>query len=185
MFVNMIAMRNYPEPRKGFQEFLAEVKENSLGGLENQDYPFDLLVFKLGAGTDISRHPLFDVVFALQNFNPLPHKNRETAEPQPAVIPYQYKKEYEMGHKTSKFDLELVAVEIGKKIQLNFDYRTRLFKRETIEGMSRHFLNILNEVIIKPVIKIADINMLTPEEREPLKEIIKKAPGKLEANFNF
>ena len=45
MFVNTIAMRNYPkgEKRKKFRKFLEEVKETSLEAYENQDYQFEEL----------------------------------------------------------------------------------------------------------------------------------------------
>ena len=47
MFVNTLAMRNYPEGSKTFKEFLAEVKANALKAYENQDYQFEELVEKV------------------------------------------------------------------------------------------------------------------------------------------
>ncbi|MCP4156725.1 MAG: non-ribosomal peptide synthetase, partial [bacterium] len=41
MFVNTLAMRNYPDGRKTFKEYLNEVKENTLQVFENQDYQFE------------------------------------------------------------------------------------------------------------------------------------------------
>ncbi len=41
MFVNTLAMRNRPEGGKTAEEFLEEVKENSLKAYENQDYQFE------------------------------------------------------------------------------------------------------------------------------------------------
>ncbi|MCP5104664.1 MAG: amino acid adenylation domain-containing protein, partial [bacterium] len=39
MFVNTLAMRNFPEGKKSFEDFLQEVKVNTLTAFENQDYP--------------------------------------------------------------------------------------------------------------------------------------------------
>ena len=69
MFVNTLAIRNYPEEEKTFREFLAEVKENALLAYENQDYQFEDLVEKLEIRRDISRNPLFDVMFTVQNMD--------------------------------------------------------------------------------------------------------------------
>ncbi|MCU0288458.1 MAG: amino acid adenylation domain-containing protein, partial [Acidobacteria bacterium] len=46
VFLNMLAIRNRPQQRKVFRDFLKEVKENALDAFENQDYPFDELVKK-------------------------------------------------------------------------------------------------------------------------------------------
>ena len=67
MFVNTLAMRNFPESSKTFKEFLAEVKDNALRAYENQDYQFEELVEKLNIPRDMSRNPLFDTMFVMQN----------------------------------------------------------------------------------------------------------------------
>ncbi|WP_374017960.1 condensation domain-containing protein, partial [Paenibacillus thiaminolyticus] len=43
MFVNTLVMRNAPAGEKTFQEYMQEVKENTLRAYENQDYPFEEL----------------------------------------------------------------------------------------------------------------------------------------------
>ncbi|MCP5105935.1 MAG: amino acid adenylation domain-containing protein, partial [bacterium] len=67
VFVNMLALRNFPEGEKTFREFLTEVKESTLNAFENRDYPFETLVEKLPGSRNISRHPLMDIGFTLQN----------------------------------------------------------------------------------------------------------------------
>ncbi|HLP58027.1 MAG TPA: condensation domain-containing protein, partial [Candidatus Deferrimicrobium sp.] len=44
MFVNTLALRNYPSMHKTFREFLSEIKQNTLEAFENQDYPFEELI---------------------------------------------------------------------------------------------------------------------------------------------
>ena len=62
-------MRNYPSGENTFDQFLQEVKENALGTYQNQDYQFEEIVAKLNLRRDLSRNPLFDTVFAVQNMN--------------------------------------------------------------------------------------------------------------------
>ncbi|MCY9639399.1 condensation domain-containing protein, partial [Paenibacillus thiaminolyticus] len=62
-----LAMRNAPSGEKTFQEYMQEVKENTLSAYENQDYPFEELVSKLDVAREVSRNPLFDTMFVLQN----------------------------------------------------------------------------------------------------------------------
>jgi non-ribosomal peptide synthetase component F len=67
MFVNTLVLRNYPTEEKTFRQFLAEVRENSLQAFDNQDYQFEMLVDRLNLARDLSRNPLFDVMFVLHN----------------------------------------------------------------------------------------------------------------------
>ncbi|MCK4261381.1 MAG: amino acid adenylation domain-containing protein, partial [Halanaerobiales bacterium] len=69
MFVNTLVFRNYPEGNKRFVDFLEEVKEKSLEAYQNQDYQFDMLVDQLNLERDLSRNPLFDVMFVVQNIS--------------------------------------------------------------------------------------------------------------------
>ncbi|KAF6614167.1 AMP-binding protein, partial [Paenibacillus sp. EKM102P] len=63
VFINTLAMRNYPSSDKSFLDYLQEVKEHALRAYEHQDYPFEELVEKLNVTRDTSRNALFDTMF--------------------------------------------------------------------------------------------------------------------------
>ena len=67
MFVNTLALRNFPDGALSFEDFLEELKENTIAAFENQDYQFDRLVDQLKLERDPSRNPIFDVMFIYQN----------------------------------------------------------------------------------------------------------------------
>ncbi|MCP4146716.1 MAG: AMP-binding protein, partial [bacterium] len=67
MFVNTLALRNYPGAKKTFTQFLEEVKTRTLQAFENRDYPFEDLVDNLAPERTTGKNPLFDVMFTLQN----------------------------------------------------------------------------------------------------------------------
>ena len=157
MFVNTLAMRNRPESGKTFKEFLLEVKANALSAYENQDYQFEELVEKLNLKRDISRNPLFDTVFALQNME---NVALNIAELQ--FTPYEFE------NRVAKFDLTLEATESGEEIGFSLEYCTKLFREETIQKMAGHFLNILREVTAKPDVQLAGIDMLSEAEKRQL-----------------
>ncbi|MGW8264102.1 condensation domain-containing protein, partial [Bacillus sp. LR--39] len=100
MFVNTLAIRTRPEGDKPFSAFLEEVKETTLGAFEHQDYPFEELIEKLNIQRDMSRNPLFDVVFSMQNAD-LKDLSMEGVTLKP----------YDFAHQTAKFDLTLTAAE--------------------------------------------------------------------------
>ncbi|WP_262421932.1 condensation domain-containing protein [Bacillus aquiflavi] len=157
MFVNTLAMRNYPKGDKSFCDYLTEVKETALKAYENQDYPFDELVEKLDLTRDMSRSALFDTMFVMQNFD---HDEFEMKDLTFAP--------YEMEAHVSKFDLTLTAIEEDQKIKCVLNYGTKLFKKETMERLAKHLIHIFQAIIDQPERSLHDISMLSEEETERL-----------------
>jgi tyrocidine synthetase-3 len=155
MFVNTMALLNKPAAGKTFKQFLKEVKENTLGAYENQEYPFEDLVEKASIPRDASRNPLFDVMFILQNM--------ETTE---LEIPGLKLKPYEYEQNTSRFDLTITAAEKGKKLSFTLEYCTKLFKEETILRFISYFKKIIFSIQENPEIKIAGISIVPEEEKQ-------------------
>ncbi|MBE0339247.1 non-ribosomal peptide synthetase [Paenibacillus sp. 23TSA30-6] len=157
MFVNTLAIRNYPEGGKTFRDYVLEVKENALKAFEHQDYPFEELVDKLGVDRDLSRNPLFDTMFALQN---LEQKEQQLEGLQ--LTPYPSEQT------AAKFDLSLFALEDGEQIACGLQYGTRLYKRETIERLAIHLQQLIHAVIDQPDIVLSAIEMVSSREKEQI-----------------
>ncbi|TGV15649.1 non-ribosomal peptide synthetase, partial [Mesorhizobium sp. M00.F.Ca.ET.186.01.1.1] len=154
MFVNTLALRNYPAETKHFQAFLEEVKQNTLQAYDHQDYPFEALVEKLDIQRDLSRNPLFDTMFILQN---LDQKAYELDGLKLEAYPAQ------AGN--AKFDLTLEAHEDETGIHFALVYSTKLFHRESIERMAGHFLQVLRQVVADQTAALREISLLSEEER--------------------
>jgi amino acid adenylation domain-containing protein len=150
MFVNTLALRNYPVADRTFREFLREVRQRTLSAFENQEYPFEELVEQLEVARDAGRNPLFDVMFTLQNMDqhdeaaPINTEGRDSA---------------------AKFDLTLFAAEVGQEVRLVVQYCSRLFKESTIQRFIDYFKNLARAVLKQPEQQIGDIDILSLEER--------------------
>ncbi|WP_052675795.1 non-ribosomal peptide synthetase [Paenibacillus sp. IHBB 10380] len=155
MFVNTLALRNRPQGEKTFVSYLEDVKAQVLQAYENQEYPLEELVEKLGVRRDLSRNPLFDTLFTLQNV-----EIKEFGLEGLKVSPYWYE------GKIAKFDVSVQAVEGEGKLYFHVEYGSRLFRQETMERWSSHWLRLLEQVADQPEIKLSDIELLTEEERE-------------------
>ncbi len=157
MFVNTLPMRNFPKGEKNFKEFLVEVKENSLKAFENQDYQFEELVDQLNITRDVSRNPLFDVMFTMQNM-----------DIQQLNLKGLTIKSYEIKNKISRFDMIVFAMEQEKRIKLDIEYCTKIFKKETIEMFYQHFINVLTCIGENLETKLSDIEIVTEEEKNKI-----------------
>jgi amino acid adenylation domain-containing protein/thioester reductase-like protein len=157
MFVNTLALRNYPTRQKTFKKFLQEIKTNTLNAFENQDYPFEELVEKVPVNRDTGRNPFFDVMFDLQNL--------ETPD---LEIPGLKLKPYDFELNISKFDLELIARETVEGVSFTFVYCTELFKKKTIERFINYYKKIVSSILHNSSIKIAGIDIISEKEKKRL-----------------
>ncbi|MFC2140931.1 amino acid adenylation domain-containing protein [Acidobacteriota bacterium] len=184
MFVNTLAMRNFPTGAKTFSQFLEEVKNNCLNAYENQDYQFDQLVSQLNMKMNPGRQLLFDTMFALQNIEINIH-----AGPTPGKSTNPIKdlvfESYPFTDRVTQFDIMFHASEQGPVIGFKLLYCTKLFKRETIEKLVHHFSNIAREVAADPDITISAIEMIPMEEEESLFTSTRQNLEGLNIDFEF
>lgn len=159
MFVNMLAIRLQATGSKRFEEFVNIVKDKSIEALAHQDYPFEMLVEELHLERDLARHPLFDVVFVLQN---VMDQRREWA------LNGVTFREYQWDYSVAKFDLTLTVSEVDGGAQCMLNYATHLFERETIERMGRYYCTILQAIVDDPTVQLQNVNLLSEEERDLL-----------------
>jgi amino acid adenylation domain-containing protein len=162
MFVNTLALRNYPTGQLSFSQFLDNVKANTLEALENQEYPFEELVEKVSANRDASRSPLFDVVFALQNME------SRTGDFSRAGIGELTLTPYALRDSTAKFDLTLVCAGVEGGLLCTFEYCGALFSRETVERFACYFKRIAAAVLANPNTTLDGVDILSEEEKQRL-----------------
>jgi amino acid adenylation domain-containing protein len=162
VFINMLSLRNFPRKEKSFTGFLAEVGKSTLQAFENRDYPFEDLVEKLPGSRDVSRHPLVDVGFTLQNIEIIQDKSYHSGESQLRLVSLKSER------KNARNDLNLEGFEINEQLELEFQYRTKLFKKQTIIRFAGYFESLLTKILESPQQKIGDIQLITDQEKELL-----------------
>ena len=160
MFVNTLALRNYPKGNKKFRNFLEEIKTRTLEALENQDYSLDDLVNQVASHRDTSRNPLFDVTLAFREFHTAPGTKPW------AVTLNQQEDQLKNEVKISKFDLTLSVSAMEKEISMSFVYNTRLFKRETIELLVAWYENLLHQILESVDKPINTYHLSSGQEKE-------------------
>ncbi|MED1784018.1 edeine biosynthesis hybrid PKS-NRPS EdeI [Brevibacillus fortis] len=161
VFLNTLAMRNFPRSDRTVADFLQEVKERALAALSHADYPFEMLVDRLTLPKDTARNPLFDVMFILQNTGDA--KGSMSANGL-TLSPYPFEQ------RSTQFDLTFDIIEREQRLIVDIEYSNKLFSKETITSMSTHFQKILEQMVEDPKQLIGKMSMLAAEERLLLME---------------
>ncbi|MCI0470108.1 MAG: condensation domain-containing protein, partial [Candidatus Aminicenantes bacterium] len=163
VFINILAVRTNPQRQKTFLEFLREVRAKCLLSYENQDYPFEELVKQAALERDMSRSPLFDVIFEVQQRERQATGVKAAPEKQEPKLNFSY---YPVENKTTKFDLDWVGVDAGETILFSINYCTDLFAEETIELMSQAYRVLLDEIIRSNECRIMDLEYCLPHDAD-------------------
>ncbi|WP_032762541.1 non-ribosomal peptide synthetase/type I polyketide synthase [Streptomyces sp. CNS654] len=158
-FVNPLPLHADLSDDPTVAELLQQVRRTVLGGLDNQEYPFVLLVEELGLQHDPSRSAVFQAMFIL-----LTHKV--------ATEQYGYRLEYiELPEEEGQFDITLSAYEDEAEGRFHcvFKYNTDLFLPETMRRMAAHYTRLLDRMTRAPSDRTASrLAMLGDRERERL-----------------
>lgn len=152
MFVNNIPLLAKINPEIEFTEFLSIVNKIVLNALDNGMYPYDMLTKALNLNTSTQ---LFDVMFTYQN------ENDKTPKIENNQIDIIY-----ANTKTSKFNLSLEIIPSTKT--LNLEYKTDLFKDNTICNFMKNYLNILENIANNQQTKISKLEILSIEEKNKI-----------------
>ncbi|HYX24954.1 MAG TPA: amino acid adenylation domain-containing protein, partial [Thermoanaerobaculia bacterium] len=166
-FVNTLALRADLGGDPSFDLLLARVRESTLGAFAHQDLPFEKLVAELQPERDLSRSPLFQVLFQFQNAN---------AEAEPVRLPELELRPMGAGGQTAKFDLVLNTFEAGPLFGGTLKYNTDLFERATAARIIRHFATLLTAAVTAPARPLSELPLLSDEESHQLIREWNEAP---------
>ena len=161
-FVNTLVLRVNLAGNPSFLEIMQKVRLAALQAYAHQDVPFEQLVDALHTERDMSRSPLFQVMFTMQQVAELEVNRR--AE--------QRKKNDSHGltaeHRTTKFDLTFIVVTDAQNWYCGVEYNTDLFDSGTIHRLLEHWHILLRHIVVDPRTTLSDLNLLSERERHSL-----------------
>ncbi|MFB7620306.1 amino acid adenylation domain-containing protein, partial [Kitasatospora sp. NPDC056181] len=160
-FVNTLVLRTDVSGSPSFGEVLRRVRERALDAFAHQDVPFERLVEELAPARSMARHPLFQVLLALQNnTDPVLELPGLRASVLPGPQP------------PAKFDLALTLHEAfddrthPQGISGQLGYATDLFDHDTVEAIAERFVRVLEAVTARPADPVDRVQVLSAGERE-------------------
>ncbi|MCG6136127.1 MAG: amino acid adenylation domain-containing protein [Nostoc sp. LLA-1] len=156
-FVNTLALRTNLSEDLTFKHLLKRVQKVTLGAYANQDLPFDQLVEAVQPERDLSRHPLFQIWFALHN-TPMPPMQMADITLTRLMV--------DAG--TVQLDLSLDMEETSQGLLGWIEYSTDLFNADTINRMIGHFTTLLESIVHNPEQTLINLPILTLAEQQQL-----------------
>ncbi|WP_393062385.1 amino acid adenylation domain-containing protein [Streptomyces sp. LN549] len=155
-FVNTLVMRTDLSGDPSFGDLLDRVKETALGAYDHQDLPFERLVEELAPQRDLSRTPLFQTMFVLQN----------TPDGDAWGMPGLEVEPFAVRAEEAKFDLTLLLTERPDgSLGGNLVFAVDLFDHATATRLAGHYTTLLEAVVPDGGQRLSELELLVGAER--------------------
>lgn len=155
-FVNALPIRHKLAPAQQVSSLIHDLHQQLVAVKEHQSLPFDQLVNVVDDQRDLSRHPIYQVMFSVQRFGTegvavegLPFQtvalSRYLEKPTPA-----------------RFDISLFLDDSQPEILGSLNYASRLFESETMDNFRQMFQRVIRAMADNPQQVISGIDGLSP-----------------------
>jgi amino acid adenylation domain-containing protein/non-ribosomal peptide synthase protein (TIGR01720 family) len=162
-FINTVAIPIQSKKQQSIRELIHDIKETVIKAQNYQYISFSDIVEVVNPHRDSGRSPVFQVM--LDMLNP----ERPKLNINNVCI-----KEIQINHNASVFDLSFISEEINDEVKMSIQYKTSLFKEETISRMAGHFKNILAFILKNDLLSVSEVTLLSKNEHDL---ILKKFSG--------
>ncbi|MDE3155809.1 MAG: amino acid adenylation domain-containing protein [Acidobacteriota bacterium] len=154
-FVNTLALRCRPGMDQPFRACVDAVRSRLLQAYAHQQLPFEQLVQAVVPERDLSRAPLFQVMFVWQHASSAPVDLLDLRWTPFAV-----------DGGAAKFDLTLTMTEGRDGLAGNVEYSTDLFDAATMERFVGYWLRLLDAAVATPDTAAGDLPIMPDAERD-------------------
>ncbi|MEU5796214.1 amino acid adenylation domain-containing protein [Streptomyces sp. NPDC047813] len=158
-FMNMVVLAERVDGAEEFRALVRRVHRTVLDALEHSAYPLITLADDLRRADPEAGAP-FNVAFYFQNWT---RTARRDASGDAVVLG-----PVEGVHQEGEFDLTLEVVEQEQGCRYTLKYDPGLFDEETVARLGAHFTTLLAAAVEGPGTPVADLELLTEDERARL-----------------
>lgn len=157
LFVHTHALRTDLSGDPSFVDLLNRVREVVLAGNGHQAVPPDKIIELLHPARQAGSHPLFQVVFGLQNAatERWPLSGLETTC-------------MELDNGGSKFDWTLLLTEGSEGLRIRSEYNSRIFSAAAAAQRLSQFKTLLQSIAHDPRKRLSELSLLSADERAKL-----------------
>ncbi|HSU17611.1 non-ribosomal peptide synthetase [Longimicrobium sp.] len=168
-FVNTAALRMDVSDDPTFVEMVARARTAVLDADAHQDLPFEKLVDELDLPRDLSRHPLFQVMYFHHVYVEMHRASDDgmlsALDPRPVHVEHSVAL---VDTGVSKFDLLLSTIESGDGLMATLEFATDLWDVASMQAFSARLLALLGDAAARPHARLSRLSMLDDAERESI-----------------
>lgn len=157
LFTSPLALRTDLAGNPTFRELLRRVRRVALEAYGHREYPFTELLAELQPERDLSRTPIFQVMF---NFENIPER--------PVAAGGLGIEELELDRGTALLDLTLEIIQKREGLSCSLAYSRDLFDAATIARLAGHYRVLLEGIVADPDRRLSALPILTQAERQQL-----------------
>ena len=156
-FINALALRTGLSGNPTFSELLKRVREVCLDAYTHQDLPFNQVVGEINPHRDLSRNPLFQVMFNMADTSErvLKLTGCQTVKLSPSAP-------------EAKFDIVFHAPEVNRRVELAIVYNADLFNEVRIAALLEQMDYLLSQVVEDPKKTLNQYSLVTPSAQKIL-----------------
>jgi amino acid adenylation domain-containing protein len=158
-FVNLLPVRINLAGDPTFVELLERAAKSILSVYAHQELPFEKLVEELKPERDLTRNPVVQILFVMQNTEQrILRLTGATVEP------------FKLGNASSRFDLALFISERDNRLEGLWRYNADLFTPATVSKLSDTFEALLTGIVANPLERVSTLAMGSTPESKPKAE---------------
>ncbi len=155
-FANNLVLRTRLDGSMPFGQLLGRVNTVLQAARKHQDVPFERLVSHLNVPRALNRNPLFSTTCIV-----MPKVAAPTSPP------YWTASRFDIG--VAKLDLYLELHQSQSGLTGHLEYRTDLFRPDTVARLAGHLLTLLQDLVKNPDQQLLQLRLLTAEEAQELR----------------
>ena len=171
-FVNTLVLRTDLSGDPTFRELMQRARETVLAAEEHQHLPFDKLVEEMRVERDPARHPVFQVIFNIQ---------QHAGDAETELTGLSLSRFGAADTASVKFDITVFNLKTPDRLIYAFVYNTDLFKEKTVARMMDDYEAVLRRTVAHPEVRVSELlEMLSEGQGRRLAE---ERAGMKEANL--
>ncbi|MCU0287976.1 MAG: AMP-binding protein, partial [Acidobacteria bacterium] len=140
----ILALRNYLNSNMTFKDLLLQVKQTHTEAVENQDYPFETLAYKLNLSDVEGEFSLFETVILLENIHDISYIENT----HPSIL-FHFNREDEI-------------------LECRVEFDSRRYTAETVKRIGLHLENLLRQALANVETKVRCLEILSSREKQQL-----------------
>ena len=157
-FLNSLVLRCELSPDLSFVDAVRKVRTVVTSAFAHQELPFERIVDHLEPTRDLSRTPLYQVAFDLQ----------EEGDTSAVLADATALDAFQEAWQVAKTDLTLFIWQSEDRLTAAFEYATSIFEESTVRRLADHFSRLLAAIAADPDARLGGLDFLTSAETEQL-----------------